>query len=73
MGDLKFAGNGMKDVDINKDSTDPGSLAGGGDTVIDFAGHGAKDVSHSNEPKNGSQAMPSGGDIVFAGEGKKDV
>ena len=69
---LSAAGNGDKDLTINKTGTNPGNLSGGGADVVKFAGDGGKDVSHSNTPPAQSGKAPSGNEVKFAGDvGKK--
>ena len=62
---ISFAGDGEKDVTINKSGTMPGNMASSSEKVIDFAGDGASEVSHANEPTHGGKTVSGEGPIQF--------
>jgi len=71
MGDISFAGNGSKDVDMSNTNTQP-SEPKGSEGPIKMAGDGMKDTTKSFGTSTPDQSIPGGG-ISFAGDGSKDA
>jgi len=69
---VSFAGDGSKDCNIDRSSTNAPNVGAGGGNHVEFAGDGDKDVSHAFGTKV-EKGGPSGSGVKFAGDGMKDT